>query len=67
MPLPANVTLVYIAGGAWVSGGFISSDRNSSVDIIGRGVVSGSAQVFLKDPAGWGPCSYNGSEAPKDT
>ena len=61
MPLPANVTSVYIAGGAFVSGGFITSDSKSAVKISGRGVLSGSAQTFLKDPAGWGPCSYNGS------
>lgn len=61
MVLPANVSRVYIAGGAWVGGGFITEDASASVSISGRGVISGSAQTFLKDPAGFGPCSYNGS------
>jgi hypothetical protein len=61
MVLPANVSRVYVAGGAWVSGGFITEDTGASVTISGRGVVSGSSQTFLKDPAGFGPCAYNGS------
>lgn len=61
MPLPANVSGVYIAGGAWLSGGFITTGATSTVKISGRGVISGSIQPFLKDPAGFAPCSYNGS------
>ena len=61
MVLPANISSVYVAGGAWISGGFITEDDSASVTISGRGVVSGSSQTFLQDPAGFGPCSYNGS------
>ena len=61
VPLPPNVTRVYIAGGAWVNGGFVTTAPGTAVTISGRGVISGSAQPFLKDPAGLGPCHYNGS------
>ncbi len=61
MVLPSNISSVYIAGGAWVSGGFITRDPSSSVRISGRGVLSGSAISFLISPAGEGHCSYNGS------
>ena len=61
VPLPPNVTRVYIAGGAWVNGGFVTTAPGTAVTVSGRGVISGSAQPFLKDPAGLGPCHYNGS------
>jgi hypothetical protein len=61
MVLPSNISSVYIAGGAWVSGGFITRESSSSVQITGRGVVSGSATPFLISPQGDGHCSYNGS------
>ena len=61
MVLPPNISSVYIAGGAWVSGGFITRESSSSVRITGRGVVSGSATPFLISPQGDGHCSYNGS------
>ena len=61
VPLPPNVTRVYIAGGAWVNGGFVTTAPSTAVTVSGRGVISGSAQPFLKDPAGLGPCHYNGS------
>jgi hypothetical protein len=62
--IPTAVTRVYVAGGAWLRGGFITTpgrSGNGSLVIAGRGVVSGSAQPFLKDPAGFGPCQYNAS------
>jgi len=61
VPLPPNVTRVYIAGGAWVNGGFVTTAPSTAVTVSGRGVISGSAQPFLKEPAGLGPCRYNGS------
>lgn len=61
MVLPPSVSSVYIAGGAWVSGGFISESDTARVAISGRGVLSGSLQTFLQDPAGSAPCQYNGS------
>lgn len=61
MVLPPNISSVYIAGGAWLSGGFITQDPSSSVRISGRGVLSGSATPFLIAPRGEGHCSYNGS------
>ena len=61
MVLPPNISSVYIAGGAWVSGGFITREDSSSIRIAGRGVVSGSATPFLISPQGDGHCSYNGS------
>jgi hypothetical protein len=61
MVLAPNISSVYIAGGAWVSGGFITQDSSSSVRITGRGVLSGSATPFLISPQGTGYCSYNGS------
>lgn len=59
--LPPNVTHVYVAGGAWVSGGFISASSNQNISLSGRGVVSGSEHAFLKDPKGMSPCRYDGS------
>lgn len=61
MVLPSNISSVYIAGGAWLSGGFITQAPSSSVRISGRGVLSGSATPFLISPQGEGHCSYNGS------
>jgi hypothetical protein len=61
IPVPENVTRIYIAGGAWINGGFITTTSKVSVTISGRGVISGSKFSFLKDPAGMGPCIFNGS------
>ena len=61
VPLRANVSRIYVASGAWVNGGFVASHDNSTVAIAGRGVISGTNFPFLTDPAGQGPCYYNGS------
>lgn len=60
MPLGSNVTTVYVAGGAWLSGGFITAAGSTTLDIVGRGVISGTATRFLKGPSGT-TCAYNGS------
>jgi len=62
MPLPPNVSSVYVAGGAWLRGGFITTPGSAAaVTISGRGVISGTDQPFLAGPAGGAPCHYNGS------
>ena len=61
LPIPASVTSIYVAGGAWVSGGFVTISKEATVVISGRGVISGTEYRFLKDPAGFGECQFNGS------
>ena len=58
MPLPRGITSVYLAPGAWVDGGFITTDPEAAVSVTGRGVLSGHTFPFLPDPAGQ-QCSYN--------
>ena len=57
--LPRNVSRVYVAGGAWLNGGFVSAG-GGALTISGRGVISGTTFPFLKDPKGM-RCEYDGT------
>eukprot|EP01065_Artemidia_motanka_P011239 TRINITY_DN16046_c0_g1_i1.p1 TRINITY_DN16046_c0_g1~~TRINITY_DN16046_c0_g1_i1.p1 ORF type:complete len:481 (+),score=135.47 TRINITY_DN16046_c0_g1_i1:53-1495(+) len=59
LPVPPNVTDIYVAAGAWVDGGFVATG-SGRLRVSGCGVVSGRLAEFLPGPQGQ-HCAYNGS------
>lgn len=44
--MPSNINRIYLAPGAYVHGGFITISASQSVQISGRGVLSGERFKF---------------------
>lgn len=61
MPLTGSITQVYVAPGAYVIGGFITSyDFNTGVRITGRGVISGEDFPWHSPAFTWGLLNIDG-------
>ena len=48
LALPPNVSAVYVSGGAWLRGGFITAPGAGAVTISGRASVSRAVIISLR-------------------